>query len=89
MGESFLTQIQGCVFRVPEETLGDEDVALEQASFIIECLSLYRLLMLRNEDKIGVQEAQHREDTYKEWLLPLRSAVETWIAGNEDDAVSI
>ena len=38
------------MFRLPLEILGNEESTFFNAVFIIECLSLYRLLLLRTED---------------------------------------
>lgn len=40
------------MFQLPSEVLEDEEEALDKASFIIECLTLYRLLLLKKEDKV-------------------------------------
>jgi len=40
------------LFRLPLEILENEESAFDNAGFIIECLSLYRLLLLRREDGV-------------------------------------
>jgi hypothetical protein len=47
-----LDEIGPRLFRTSKEILDDEEVALDKATFIIECLSLYRLLLLRSEDTV-------------------------------------
>jgi hypothetical protein len=40
------------LFRLPLEILENEESTFDNAGFIIECLSLYRLLLLRREDGV-------------------------------------
>jgi len=40
------------VFRLPEEVLADEELAWDKVTFIIEALSLYRLLLLKPTDSV-------------------------------------
>ena len=47
-----LNEIGPRLFRLPEEVLDDEERGLDKAGFIIECLSLYRLLLLKKEDSV-------------------------------------
>ena len=47
-----LEEIGGRVFGVPPEILEDEELAWDKVTFIIECLSLYRLLLLRPQDTV-------------------------------------
>ena len=47
-----LDEIGPRVFRLPKDILEDEEMALDKVTFIIECLSLYRLLLLRQQDTV-------------------------------------
>lgn len=48
-----LNEIGPRLFRLPSEVLEDEETALDKVTFIIECLSLYRLLLLKKEDTVS------------------------------------
>jgi hypothetical protein len=45
-----LDQIGPRLFRLPKDVLEDEEMAWDKVTFIIECLSLYRLLLLKQDD---------------------------------------
>lgn len=47
-----LNEIGPRLFRLPSEVLKDEETALDKVTFIIECLNLYRLLLLKKEDTV-------------------------------------
>lgn len=47
-----LEEIGPRLFGIPEEVLNDEEATWDNANFIIECLSLYRLLLLKEDDKV-------------------------------------
>jgi hypothetical protein len=47
-----LEKIGPRLFCLPEEVLNDEEATWDKASFIIECLSLYRLLLLKQNDQV-------------------------------------
>ena len=47
-----LDEIGPRVFRLPKDILEDEEAAWNKVTFIIECLSLYRLLLLRQQDNV-------------------------------------
>jgi hypothetical protein len=75
------------VFCVGTDILEDEERLLEEATFLIEGLSLFRLLVLKKQDWIGAREEENRKEIYTSWLDPLRTAVQGWIAkdvGDED-----
>lgn len=47
-----LEKVEGRVVRLPQEVLEDEEMAWDKVTFIIECLNLYRLLLLKREDTV-------------------------------------
>jgi hypothetical protein len=47
-----LDEIGPRVFRLPKDLLEDEEAAWDKVTFIVECLSLYRLLLLRQQDNV-------------------------------------
>ena len=40
------------MFRLPGEVFDDKELVLDKAPFIIECLNLYRLLLLNEDDTV-------------------------------------
>jgi len=47
-----LDEIGPRAFRLSTDILEDEEMAWDKVTFIIECLSLYRLLLLRQPDTV-------------------------------------
>jgi hypothetical protein len=47
-----LNEIGPRLFRLPSDILEDEESMFDIVTFIIECLSLYRMLLLKNEDTV-------------------------------------
>jgi hypothetical protein len=47
-----LEKIAPRLFYLPEEILNDEEAIWDTANFIIECLSLCRLLLLKKDDQV-------------------------------------
>jgi hypothetical protein len=47
-----LNEITPRIFRLPAEVLDDEEAASDNTPFIMECLSLYRLLLLKRDDTV-------------------------------------
>ena len=54
MSVGILDQIGPRLYRLPKDVLEDEEVVWDKVTFIIECLNLYRLLLLKQADIVLV-----------------------------------